>query len=191
MRITGRTRLAGIMAWPIAHSRSPALHNFWLDEHGIDGVYVPLAVRPELLEQALRALPALGFRGCNLTIPHKQAALAIVDQIEPLARRIGAVNTVIVTADGQLEGRNTDVYGFCESLRESVPDWHPQAGPAVVLGAGGAARAVVAALGEMGVAEIRLANRTAAHGRTLADALAAPATRIAVRPWEERDLALE
>ena len=123
MRITGRTRLAGIMAWPIAHSRSPALHNFWLDEHGIDGVYVPLAVRPELLEQALRALPALGFRGCNLTIPHKQAALAIVDQIEPLARRIGAVNTVIVTADGQLEGRNTDVYGFCESLRINVVRW--------------------------------------------------------------------
>jgi shikimate dehydrogenase len=191
MRITGRTRLAGIMGWPIAHSRSPALHNFWLDEQGIDGVYVPLAVRPEQLEQALRALPALGFRGCNLTIPHKQAALAIVDRVEPLARRIGAVNTVIVAADGGLEGRNTDVYGFRESLRESVPAWHPQAGPAVVLGAGGASRAVVAALSEMGVGEIRLANRTAAHGETLADALGASATRIAVHPWAERDLALE
>ncbi len=98
MRITGRTKLAGIMGWPVSHSRSPALHNFWLDEHGIDGVYVPLPVRPEQLEQALRALPALGFRGCNLTLPHKEAALAIVDRVDPLASRIGAVNTIIVDA---------------------------------------------------------------------------------------------
>src|SRR5690242_15884661 len=112
MRITGRTRLAGIMGWPVAHSRSPTLHNFWLDGLGIDGVYVPLAVRPERLEEALRALPTLGFRGCNLTLPHKQAALSIVEHVEPLARRIGAINTVIVASDGSLEGRNTDVYGF-------------------------------------------------------------------------------
>jgi shikimate dehydrogenase len=90
MRITGRTRLAGIMGWPVTHSRSPALHNFWIEEHAIDGAYVPLAVRPEHLEQALRALPAFGFRGCNLTLPHKQTALAIVDHVEPLARRVGA-----------------------------------------------------------------------------------------------------
>src|SRR5881296_3387289 len=134
-----RFLLAGVMGDPVMHSRSPKLHNYWLGKYGLTGTYVPLAIKAEHLRAALRALPALGFRGCNLTIPHKQAALAIVDQIEPLARRIGAVNTVIVTADGQLEGRNTDVYGFCESLRESVPDWHPQAGPAVVLGAGGAA----------------------------------------------------
>src|SRR5437660_10941598 len=114
MRITGRSKLAGIMGWPVAHSRSPALHNFWLEEHGIDGAYVPLPVRPEGLERALRALPVLGFRGCNLTIPHKQAALSIVDSVEPLARRIGAVNTIVVSADGTLDGRNTDVYGFRE-----------------------------------------------------------------------------
>ncbi len=129
MRITGRTRLAGIMGWPVAHSRSPALHNFWLDEQGVDGAYVPLPVRPEDLARALLALPALGFRGCNLTIPHKQMALSVVDRVEPLARRIGAMNTVIVCADGSLEGRNTDVFGFRESLREGAPDWEPTGGP--------------------------------------------------------------
>jgi len=190
MRLTGRTRLAGIMGWPIGHSRSPALHNFWLEEQGIDGVYVPLAVRPEQLGEALRALPVLGFRGCNLTIPHKQLALSIVDQVEPLARRIGAVNTIIVGPEGRLEGRNTDVFGFRETLRESVPDWSPNAGPAVVLGAGGAARAVVAALIEARVEEIRLINRTEARAKQLASELAAPATRITVHPWDARDAAL-
>src|SRR5216683_1113884 len=130
MRITGRTKLAGIMGWPVAHSRSPALHNFWLDEQSLDGAYVPLPVRPEELVQALRALPVLGFRGCNLTIPHKQMALSVVDRVEPLARRIGAINTVIVAADGSLEGRNTDVFGFRENLREGAPHWEPTRGPA-------------------------------------------------------------
>ncbi|HYU13549.1 MAG TPA: shikimate dehydrogenase, partial [Stellaceae bacterium] len=169
MRITGRTRLAGIMGWPVAHSRSPALHNFWIEEHGIDGAYVPLPVRPERLAEALLALPILGFRGCNLTLPHKQAALSIVDRVEPLARRIGAMNTVIVMPDGSLEGRNTDVFGFRENLRERAPDWKPAAGPAVVLGAGGAARAVVAALSAARIEEIRIVNRTPARAEQLAD----------------------
>jgi shikimate dehydrogenase len=190
MRITGRTRLAGIMGWPVAHSRSPALHNFWIEEHGIDGAYVPLPVRPEQLAEALRALPMLGFRGCNLTLPHKQMALSIVDRVEPLAHRIGAMNTVIVMPDGTLEGRNTDVFGFRENLRERAPDWTPTAGPAVVLGAGGAARAVVAALIEARVEEIRIANRTPARAEQLADDLAAPATRMTIRAWGERDAAL-
>src|SRR5947209_5766577 len=125
MRITGRTKLAGIMGWPVSHSRSPALHNFWIDEHGIDGAYVPLPVEPGQLEKALRALPALGFRGCNLTIPHKQKALTIVDQVDPFARRVGAINTVLVGNDGSLSGSNTDVYGFRENLHESAPDWNP------------------------------------------------------------------
>jgi shikimate dehydrogenase len=187
MRITGRTRLAGIMGWPVAHSRSPALHNFWIEEHGIDGAYVPLPVRPEQLAEALRALPVLGFRGCNLTLPHKQAALSIVDRVEPLARRIGAMNTVIVAADGSLEGRNTDVFGFRENLRERAPDWKPTTGPAIVLGAGGAARAVVAALIEARVEEIRIVNRTPARAEQLADDLAAPATRMTVHSWDERN----
>lgn len=190
MRITGRTRLAGIMGWPVGHSRSPALHNFWLDEHGIDGAYVPLPVRPEQLGEALRALPVLGFRGCNLTIPHKEMALAIVDRVEPLARRIGAVNTIIVAADGALEGRNTDAYGFRENLRDGAPEWDAAAGPAVVLGAGGAARAVSAALVEAGVEEIRLVNRTLARAEAIGRDLAAPRSRVSAHSWNERDAAL-
>jgi shikimate dehydrogenase len=174
------------MGWPVTHSRSPALHNFWIDEHGIDGAYVPLPVPPEQLAQALRALPALGFRGCNLTLPHKQAALAIVDRVDPLARRIGAMNTVIVAADGSLEGSNTDVFGFRENLHERAPDWQASAGPAVVLGAGGAARAIVAALTEARVEEIRLVNRTQARAEHLASDLAASGTRITIHPWEKR-----
>ena len=125
------------MGWPVSHSRSPALHDFWLDENGIDGAYVPLPVRPEHLEQALRALPALGFRGCNLTIPHKQAALAIVDRVEPLARRIGAVNTIIVAPDGSLEGAQHRCVRVSREPARAVPGLDARGGPAVVLGAGG------------------------------------------------------
>ncbi|MBV8090553.1 MAG: shikimate dehydrogenase, partial [Alphaproteobacteria bacterium] len=105
MRISGTTRLAGIIGWPVSHSQSPFLHGFWIEETGVDGAYLPLPVEPGRLEQALRALPVLGFRGCNLTIPHKRAALAVMDYVEPTARRIGAVNTVVVQPDGSLEGR--------------------------------------------------------------------------------------
>src|SRR5215470_8171725 len=185
MKISGTTRLAGIMGWPVTHSRSPVLHGFWLDETGIDGAYVPLPVRPERIEEALRALPVLGFRGCNLTIPHKQAALSVVDHVEPLARRIGAINTVMVRLDGSLEGRNTDAFGFCANLRESVPDWDPAGGPAVVLGAGGGARAIVAALADIGVAEIRIVNRTLARAAALAGDLSTPKVTITVRSWDE------
>lgn len=184
MTITGETRLAGIMGWPIAHSRSPLLHGYWLAEAEIDGVYVPLPVRPEQVEQALRALPVLGFRGCNLTIPHKRAALAVADRVEPLAQRIGAANTIIVGPDGSLEARNTDAFGFREHLRETVPEWDPQAGAAVVLGAGGAARAVVAALADAGVTEIRIVNRTQNRAEEVAANLATSATRISVHSWD-------
>jgi shikimate dehydrogenase len=185
MKITGVTRLAGIMGWPVAHSRSPLLHGFWLDETGIDGAYLPLPVRPENIEQALRALPILGFRGCNLTIPHKQSALTVVDRIDPLARRIGAANTIVVAADGSLEASNTDAYGFRENLRDSVPGWNPAAAPAVILGAGGSARAVVAALADMGVGEIRLVNRTGSRAEAVARDLSTAGIRILIHPWEE------
>jgi shikimate dehydrogenase len=191
MRITGKTRLAGIMGWPVSHSRSPALHNFWLDEHGIDGAYVPLPVQPARLREALKALPVLGFRGCNLTIPHKQMALSIVDRVDQAAQRIGAMNTVIVAPDGSLEGSNSDVYGFRENLREGAPGWNAVAGPAVVLGAGGAARAVIAALIEAGVSEIRLTNRTMGRAETMARELADPQCRISVHPWNSRGIALQ
>ena len=190
MRISGRTKLAGIMGWPVTHSRSPALHNFWIDEHAIEGAYVPLAVRPEHLAQALRALPALSFRGCNLTLPHKQAALAVVDKVDPLARRIGAINTIIVMPDGSLEGRNTDAFGFRENLRERAPDWKPSAGPAVVLGAGGGARGVIAALIEARVEEIRIVNRTLVRAEQVARDLAAAGARITALPWSELATAL-
>lgn len=187
MRIAGTTRLAGIMGWPVAHSRSPVLHGFWLDETEVDGAYVPLAVRPENIGAALRALPMLGFRGCNLTIPHKRTALSSVDRVDPLARRIGAVNTIIVMPDGSLEARNTDVFGFRESLREAAPDWCPGSGPAVVLGAGGSSRAVVAALTDAGVPEIRIVNRTLSRAEDVAHDIETPGTPITVHSWKEID----
>src|SRR5260370_13207561 len=185
MKIVGTTRLAGIMGWPVAHSRSPLLHGFWLNETRTDGAYVPLPVRPEHIEPALRALAILGFRGCNLTIPHKQAALNVAERVEASARRMGAVNTIVVAPDGTLEARNTDMFGFRENLREAVPHWRPAAGPAVILGAGGSARAVVAALTDAGVSEIRIVNRTLSRAEIVASDLETSATRITVHPWSE------
>jgi shikimate dehydrogenase len=185
MRISGTTGLAGIMGWPVEHSRSPVLHGFWLDETGADGAYLPLPVRPQHLQQALRALPILGFRGCNLTIPLKQAALSVVDRVEPLARRIGAINTIVIGPDGSLEGRNTDAFGFRENLREAVPGWNPTTGPAVILGAGGAARAIAAALADAGVTEIRIVNRTLARAASLAHDLSTPNVAITTHSWDQ------
>jgi len=187
MSITGAATLAGVMGWPVAHSRSPALHGYWLQEYRIDGAYVPLPVRPENLRRALQALPLLGFAGCNITIPHKEAALKAVDDLDASARRAGAVNTVIVTASGALVGSNTDGFGFIENLRALVPGFHADAGPAVVLGAGGAARAVVAALLDDGAPEIRLVNRTPARAAALAKALGGNLRGVG---WEERASAL-
>ena len=186
--LSGRTRLAGIMGWPVAHSLSPRLHGFWLNEYGIDGAYVPLPVRPERLSAALEALPDLGFSGCNLTVPHKEAALAVLDEVDPQARRIGAVNTVRVRADGSLHGWNTDVEGYAQSLGAALPGWSLAGRSAAVIGAGGAARAVIAALIEMGAAEIRLVNRTPGRAEELARMLGGP---IRIEPWERRSRALE
>ena len=188
MILSGKARLAGVMGWPIAHSRSPRLHGFWLERYGIDGAYVPLAVPPERLEQALRALPALGFRGTNLTLPHKEAALAIVDEVDEQARRIGAINTIAVREDGGLRGWNTDAFGFLAHLQASAPEWRASAAPAVVLGAGGSARAVCAALLGSGVPEIRLVNRTRERAAALAAAIGGPIRSV---DWEERAAALD
>lgn len=187
MILSGKARLAGVMGWPVGHSRSPRLHGHWLAQHGIDGAYVPLAVPPDRVEQALRALPALGFWGCNVTVPHKEAAFRTVDRLDEAARRIGAVNTVVVHPDGSLEGRNTDGFGFAENLREGAPGWQPTAAPALVLGAGGAARAVVVALLDLGVPDVRVANRTQAKAEELAADLG---VGVSVVPWEERADAL-
>jgi len=168
MRLTGKARVAGVIGWPVTHSLSPRIHGHWLEQHRIDGAYVPLSVAPEHLHQAVRALPALGFRGINVTIPHKEAVRAALDDESALARRIGAVNTIVVTQDGRLIGSNTDGFGFLENLRAGAPHWQPGAAPAVLLGAGGAARAVVAALIDAGVPELRVVNRTVARAERLA-----------------------
>ncbi|MGF1660287.1 MAG: shikimate dehydrogenase [Rubrimonas sp.] len=165
--------VAGVIGWPIGHSRSPALHGHWLRRYGLPGWYVPLAVAPGALPQALAGLRALGFSGANVTLPHKEEALALADVATPRARRIGAANTLVLR-DGALEADNTDGFGFLENLRAGASGWRADAGPALVLGAGGAARAVVAALIDAGAPSVRLVNRTRARADALADALGGP-----------------
>ena len=187
MILSGAARLAGVMGWPVAHSRSPRIHGFWLEEKKIDGTYLPLAVRPEALGTALAALPALGFRGCNLTAPHKEAALARMDSLSETARRIGAVNTVTVGENGALHGDNTDGFGFISHLQQQAPSWE-RALPVAMLGAGGAARAVADALTAAGVPEIRLVNRSGERAAALAEAAG---ERVRALPWDGRAAALE
>lgn len=186
MTLTGHGRLAGVLGWPVAHSRSPQLHGHWLQRYGLDGAYVPLAVAPGDLERAVQALPRLGFRGFNVTVPHKEAVAGLVDQIDPAARRIGAVNTVVADDDGRLRGSNTDGFGFIEAMRDRLPGWQPS-GAVVVLGAGGAARAVVAALQDCGAVQIRLANRSPQRSEAL---IADLGGTIETVDWAQRAAAL-
>jgi len=185
--ITGRTRLAGVVGWPVAHSRSPRLHNEWLRRYGIDGAYLPLPVAPGQLETALRGLQASGFAGVNVTIPHKQDAFALSDVLSPAARRCGAVNTLMFTPDGRLHGDNSDGQGFLDSLRAAGVD--PAAGSALLLGAGGAARAIAASLQAEGVA-VYLANRTRERADALAALLQDAHNPVRVLDWAARDRAL-
>src|SRR5258707_2651058 len=182
-----RFLMAGLMGWPVMHSRSPKIHNFWLAKYGLDGTYVPLAIQAEGLRAALRALPALGFAGCSLTIPKKEAAFEIVDRADPLARRIGAINCVVVAADGSLDGYNYDGFGYIQSILEAHPNWRADAGPIVVVGAGGGARAVLVSLADQGAQEIRLVNRSPERAQTLAREFGAPIEAVA---WKERHTAL-
>jgi shikimate dehydrogenase len=187
MTLSGRARLAGVAGWPVGHSLSPRLHGFWLEHHGIDGAYIPLAIAPEHFESGLRGLADAGFRGLNLTIPHKQAALALCDEVAPLAARIGAVNTLLFE-DGRIAGSNTDVFGFLENLRQGAPAWDPAAGSALILGAGGAARAIAVALLDAGATDLRLVNRTSTRAEALAEELGGKVTAIA---WAARTAALD
>ncbi len=187
MAPSDRIHLAGIMGWPVKHSRSPKLHNYWLAEHGLAGSYVALPVEPSQLERALRGLPGNNFSGVNLTIPHKEAAMAFVDRVDDIARKVGAINTVKVEADGSLSATNTDVFGYVASIEEADPSWRADAGPVVVLGAGGAARAILVGLIEKGAKEIRLTNRTAQRADDLAREFGGVIRTV---PWSARADAL-
>jgi shikimate dehydrogenase len=164
----GQIPLAGVIGDPTAHSKSPRLHGYWLRHYGLAGHYVPLHVRADHLAQVLKSMPDMGFVGANVTIPHKQAAIALADEVTETARRIGAANTLTFLPDGRLHADNTDAHGFIENIRQSAPQWQPQVGPALVLGAGGAARAVLVALLDAGAPEVWLANRTAETAAQLA-----------------------
>ncbi|SEK83455.1 shikimate dehydrogenase [Roseovarius azorensis] len=172
--------LAGVIGSPIAHSKSPQLHGHWLMTHGIQGYYIPMDVAAEDLENVIRTLPKAGFVGVNITVPHKERVLDMADQVTDRATLIGAANTLIFLKNGQIHADNTDGYGFIQNLRQNAPDWDPKAGPAAVLGAGGAARAVVTSLLDVGVPEILIANRT----RIRAEALQSEfGNRLTVVDW--------
>lgn len=199
--LTGATRLVGVMGWPVAHSLSPAMHNAAFAALGLDWVYVPLAVPPERLPEAVRGLRALGFVGCNATVPHKPALAQLMDELTPVAAAIGSVNTVIVRPDGSLLGDSTDGYGFLTDLRahgvrigaaanrpaaeaESRPEAAMVCRRALVIGAGGAARAVVFALAEAG-ATVAIANRTVAGAAELCRMVMAalPTADVSAHPF--------
>jgi len=176
--LTGQARIAGILGWPVGHSRSPRLHGFWLERYGIDGTYIPLPVHPDDFPDAVRGLLRVGLAGANVTAPHKLAAFAICDRVDSGARRAGAVNT-LVFEKGRIAGSNTDGWGFMANLRAHCID--PKAGPALILGAGGAARAIAAALLEEGV-EVTVTNRTAARAEELARQLPG----LSIMEWDRR-----
>ena len=179
--------IAGVMGWPVAHSRSPLIHNHWIRQHQLNGAYGLFPVNPIDLEAAIRGLQALGLAGCNITIPHKVNAMACVDWVDPLAKRMGAINTIVVQPDGALHGFNNDGFGFIQSLLESQPSWHANAGPIAVLGAGGAARGVVVSLLDAGATNIRLINRTHSKAEELAQVFGPAVTTV---KWEAREDAL-
>ena len=179
--------IAGVMGWPVAHSRSPLIHNHWIREHQLSGAYGFFPANPNDLEAAIRGLKALGLAGCNITIPHKVNAMAHMDWVDPLAKRMGAINTIVVQPDGALHGFNHDGFGFIQSLLESQPTWHANAGPIAVLGAGGAARGVVVSLLDAGATNIRLINRTHSKAEELAQAFGPAVTSV---KWDEREDAL-
>ena len=183
-----RFLMAGVMGWPVMHSRSPLMHNYWMAQQALAGTYVPLGIRPGTLAEALRALHPLGFSGCNLTIPHKQDAMKIVDEVDDVARKIGAISCVVVRGNGSLFGTNNDWRGFISNLKEDRPDWRADAGPIAVIGAGGGGRAVCYALLREGATEIRLVNRTFDKAVAIASEFGGP---IQVLPWEQRHDALE
>ncbi len=187
MTETREFKAAGLIGWPVFQSRSPKLHSYWLEKYGIPGAYLPMPVKPGNVEAALRGLVALGFAGCNVTLPHKEDAARLVDRLDPAGTRMGAINLVVVEADGSLSGYNKDGYGFIENLKDGQSAWRADAGPITVIGAGGGARSVVASLLDEGAQDIRLVNRT----RSRADELAVKfGDKVRVQDWADRNAAL-
>jgi shikimate dehydrogenase len=180
--LTGKARLAGVTGWPVSHSRSPRLHGFWIDRYGLDAAYVPLPIEPQYFKESIHGLMRFGFRGCNCTMPHKLMAFEICDEVAESAHRAGAVNT-LVFEDGKILGRNTDGLGYINNLRANGVD--PAAGPVLLLGAGGSARAIGAALMDLGV-RVTVANRT----RDRAEELAKTLPGLTVIDWDRRSDAL-
>ncbi len=183
MNISGKVKVAGVIGWPVEHSLSPRLHGYWIKKYNIDGAFIPLAVEPANLHNAIRSLPALGFAGANLTVPHKEAALSAVDRVDDNAARIGAINTLVVSGDGSIEGRNTDGFGFVEALAASADLAGLKGQSVALLGAGGAARAIAAALQDFGVGKIYLINRTLERAERIRDVFGG---KIIAVDWDER-----
>ena len=180
-------RRAGVIGWPVAHSLSPVIHSYWLDLYGLEGSYELLPVKPEKAHDFIRNLRRNGFVGANVTVPHKLVALEAADRVTDLAKRIGAVNTLYYEGDA-LVGTNSDAEGFYNNLLDGAPGWRAADGPTVVLGAGGAARAIICALLDGGVPNIRLLNRTRSKAEAL---ISIDPARIEVADWETRNEALE
>ena len=183
-----KTPLAGVIGAPVAHSRSPRLHQHWLSMLDLPGYYIPMHVEPVDLETALRNLPKLGFVGVNITVPHKERALELADHVSDQAKRIGAANTLAYGPDGDIHADNTDAYGFDRNLRQYAPDWDPARGLAIIFGAGGAARAVIVALLDSGVPQIRITNRTRSRAEALKQQFG---DRLTVVDWDQAGAALE
>jgi shikimate dehydrogenase len=173
-----------VIGWPVAHSLSPRIHRFWLAEHALAGRYEAVVVPPDWLADTVAGFRAGRWAGFNVTVPHKETIMKLLDRIDPMARTIGAVNTVVADADGMLVGRNSDGTGFLASLRATRAIRLDR--PAILLGAGGAARAILAALNDVGMREIRIANRN----RARAEALVASFPAL-VCDWDERDRMLD
>ena len=180
---------AGVVGWPISHSRSPMIHNHWIETLGLTGSYEAIAVEPENFERDMKVLVEAGYAGVNVTVPHKQAALALADDVSPLAQRIGASNTLVFKEDGKVLADNTDAAGFMNNLRQGCPDLVFEGARVMMLGAGGAARAILCGLLDAGVATIMISNRTEEKASQLAQEFAHEGD-IQVVPWPAREAAL-
>ena len=159
--------LVAVLGSPISHSKSPMLHGFWLRKYGINGYYIPMDVNFADFNNVLQTLPKMGFVGANITIPHKENVLKVADKISDRAAMIGAANTLSFGFNGQIYADNTDGYGFIENIRQHQPGWRATEGPSLVLGAGGASRAVVYSLLENAASEIWITNRTRARAEKI------------------------